>query len=175
MSSIYFINTDTGWIGGYDYNYNGVIFKTTDGGSYWIEQQSPSENELTSIYFVDSNTGWAAGYGGIFKTTDGGGVMSVKCEKGGLNNIPIQIELLQNYPNPFNPSTTINYRLTKPGFVELKVYDILGRVVNVLVNKWQPAGDYKVIWNPSNLSSGVYFYRLHIGDSNITKKMILIR
>ncbi len=175
LSSIYFINTDTGWIGGYDYNYNGVIFKTTDGGSYWIEQQSPSENELTSIYFVDSNTGWAAGYGGIFKTTDGGGVMSVKCEKGGLNNIPIQIELLQNYPNPFNPSTTINYRLTKPGFVELKVYDILGRVVNVLVNKWQPAGDYKVIWNPSNLSSGVYFYRLHIGDSNITKKMILIR
>ncbi len=86
-----------------------------------------------------------------------------------------RFQLYQNYPNPFNPTTTISYSLPKRGFVNLTVYDILGREVANLVNKEQATGNYKVEFNASNLSSGVYFYRLHCGDFVETKKLILLR
>ncbi len=72
--------------------------------------------------------------------------------------------LMQNYPNPFNPTTTIKYGITERTFVELKIYDILGREVEVLVNEEQDAGYYDVIFKASILPSGVYFYQLKAGD-----------
>ena len=96
-------------------------------------------------------------------------------------NLPEKYLLYQNYPNPFNPSTTIKYsipRSTEYYSVQqttLKVFDILGREVATLVNKQQNAGNYEVIFNASNLSSGVYFYRLQSGNFVETKKLILLR
>jgi len=174
LSSVYFINPDTGWIGGSDYSGGkGKILKTTDCGENWIEQQYPSASPLNSIYFADSKVGYAVG-SGIFKTTTGGSLSAINANKNN-ENTPKLIELEQNYPNPFNPSTTIRYRLTKASLVSLKVYDILGRIVDVLIDKWQPIGNYGINWNPQNLSSGVYFYQLRTGNLNVTKKMILIR
>jgi len=79
---------------------------------------------------------------------------------------PSGFQLEQNYPNPFNPSTTINYRLPKNSRVTLKVYDVLGREVKTLANKFQKMGRYQVKFDGSGLSGGVYFYRLVAADDN---------
>jgi hypothetical protein len=89
---------------------------------------------------------------------------------------PNKYFLSQNYPNPFNPSTLISYSLPKSDFVILKIYDMRGREVQTLVDKVQKANIYTVKFDASTLSSGVYFYRLQIGEDFIdTKKMLLIR
>ncbi len=84
-------------------------------------------------------------------------------------------KLNQNYPNPFNPATTIQYSLAQSSDVELKVYDMLGREVATLVNDQQNAGQHSVKFNASNLSSGVYFYRLTAGQKSRIRKMTLIK
>ncbi len=89
--------------------------------------------------------------------------------------LPEKNSLSQNYPNPFNPVTVINYNLSALYYVTLKVYDVLGKEVAVVVNAIQPAGNYKVEFDGSKLSSGIYYYRLTAGDSIITKKMLLIK
>ena len=82
---------------------------------------------------------------------------------------------LQNYPNPFNPSTAIVYRITQPGKVSLKVYDILGREVAVLVNGEQQSGTYTQRFDASHLSSGIYFYQLIAPGVNETRKMLVAK
>jgi hypothetical protein len=83
--------------------------------------------------------------------------------------------LMQNYPNPFNPSTVISYQLPVASEVSLKVFDVLGREVAVLVSGRQKAGNYVVPFNGSGLSSGVYFYRLQAGQFVQTRKMMLVK
>jgi len=83
--------------------------------------------------------------------------------------------LNQNYPNPFNPITTIKYDIIKAQDVTVTVYDILGREIEVLVNEQQQPGSYEVKWDASNVSSGIYFYRLNTTDYVDTKKMILLK
>jgi len=87
--------------------------------------------------------------------------------------------LSQNYPNPFNPSTTINYSISKPGFVSLKVYDILSNEVTTLVSEEKPAGSYEVEFSATgggrNLASGIYIYRLTSGIFTTSKKLILLK
>jgi len=96
-----------------------------------------------------------------------------------INNseIPAGFSLSQNYPNPFNPSTVISYQLPESNNVSLKVYDMLGREVAVLVNEYQPAGVYNYQFSIQNFqrSSGVYFYSLHAGNYANIKKMILMK
>ncbi|MHB9013489.1 MAG: T9SS type A sorting domain-containing protein, partial [Ignavibacteriaceae bacterium] len=80
-----------------------------------------------------------------------------------------------NYPNPFNPTTILNYSIPKSSFVTIKVYDVIGREVAVLVNEEKPAGDYSIIFNASNLASGIYFYKMQAGRFEKTQKMILLK
>jgi hypothetical protein len=89
--------------------------------------------------------------------------------------IPHTYALHQNYPNPFNPSTTIEYSLAASGSVSLMVYDMLGRVVNTVEHTYRTAGAHSVVFDASNLSSGIYFYRLKSGGFTGTKKMLLLR
>ncbi|MEO8209941.1 MAG: T9SS type A sorting domain-containing protein, partial [bacterium] len=89
--------------------------------------------------------------------------------------IPEKFSLSQNYPNPFNPVTKINYELRITNYVSLKVYDILGNEVFVLVNEKQNAGSYEVDFDGSNFSSGLYYYKLQTDNFNETKKMTLIK
>lgn len=91
------------------------------------------------------------------------------------STIPQKFALEQNYPNPFNPSTIINFSLAKGGQVTLSVYDLLGQQVSELVNERREAGVYEVKFDGSNLSSGVYFYRLQAGDFVATKRLLLLR
>lgn len=90
-------------------------------------------------------------------------------------NVALNYQLDQNYPNPFNPSTNIRYTLAKPSKVTLKVYDILGREVQTLVNQEQTAGQYTVTFYAHNLASGVYFYRLQAGSFTEIKKLMLLK
>jgi len=83
--------------------------------------------------------------------------------------------LYNNYPNPFNPSTKIKFEIPDPGFVSLKVYDVLGNEITTLVNEEKSAGKYEVEFDGKGLSSGMYFYTLKAGNYSETKKMILIK
>jgi photosystem II stability/assembly factor-like uncharacterized protein len=97
------------------------------------------------------------------------------------NTTPKTFDLMQNYPNPFNPTTTIRFSIPYSSNVTLKVYDILGREIKTLVNEEKSSGMYEVSFNASNLSSGVYFYRINASSKNEsqhftdTKKLILLK
>ena len=89
--------------------------------------------------------------------------------------IPKSYALNQNYPNPFNPNTIISYSIPKPKFVSIKIYDVLGREIETLVNEERPGGTYKIQFNGSDLSSGIYYYRMQAGSFVETKKLILLK
>jgi hypothetical protein len=90
-------------------------------------------------------------------------------------NILLSFELLQNYPNPFNPTTTIEFHLTNSGFTSLKIYNAIGNEIAILVDEFRSSGIYEINFNANNLPSGVYYYRLNVGDLNQTKSMLLIK
>ena len=87
--------------------------------------------------------------------------------------VPTQFNLSQNYPNPFNPVTTIEYSIPNDGLVTLKVYNIVGEEVVTLVDEIRQPGNYDISFEASNLSSGVYFYKLKAGNFSLVKKMII--
>jgi hypothetical protein len=88
---------------------------------------------------------------------------------------PDNFELAQNFPNPFNPTTTIQYSIPQRSNVSLKIYDVLGNEIATLLDEYREAGSYTVEFDASNLSSGIYFYRLKAGDYLQTRKMILLK
>lgn len=90
-------------------------------------------------------------------------------------NIPSAFSLNQNYPNPFNPSTSIQYALPEQSHVTIIIYDILGRQVERLMDRVQPAGYYDLVWNASDKRSGVYFARLETESHTGTIKMVLLK
>jgi hypothetical protein len=83
--------------------------------------------------------------------------------------------LSQNYPNPFNATTVINYQLPVDDEVTLEVYNLFGQKVATLVDGEQQAGCRSVVWDASDISSGIYFYRLTAGDFTETKRMIVVK
>ena len=89
--------------------------------------------------------------------------------------LPKNFKLYNNYPNPFNPTTTIKFDLPKKSYVQMIIYDILGKTVSTLVDENREAGSYEVEWNGSNYSSGTYFYKLSAGDFVDVKRMILLK
>ncbi len=91
------------------------------------------------------------------------------------NQSPSGFVLQQNYPNPFNPSTTIGYTIPDGSFVTLKIFDILGREIFSLINKYQTKGNYNLDFNASKLQSGIYFYQLKAGKYIAVKKMLVLK
>jgi hypothetical protein len=108
-------------------------------------------------------------------------VNTVDVEEHGSYGIPKEYEVSQNYPNPFNPVTAISYQLPTVSYVTLRVYNLLGQEVATLVDGLQDAGYKMVEFDASNLSSGVYFYRIEARATNAStrfsdvKKMMVIR
>ncbi len=92
-----------------------------------------------------------------------------------LDVIPTEYVLEQNYPNPFNPTTMITYSLPNDGMTKLVVYNVLGEQVKVLVNEHMQAGSYTTSFDGSNISSGVYFYKLQTNNQVQIKKMLLLK
>lgn len=90
------------------------------------------------------------------------------------NNLPTKFALNQNHPNPFNPSTNIKFALPKPETVKIELYNTLGQKVETILNKEMIAGNHEVEFNPQNLSSGLYFYRIEASEFHDVKKMVLL-
>jgi photosystem II stability/assembly factor-like uncharacterized protein len=90
-------------------------------------------------------------------------------------NMPIRTELQQNYPNPFNASTKISFSIHSANYVSLKIFNILGEEVATIVDQWKSAGSYSMDWIATRFPSGVYFYRLQVGNILQTKKLLLLK
>jgi len=94
------------------------------------------------------------------------------------NKLPNKFMLKQNYPNPFNPETSIAYNLHEPGYVNLTIYNLLGKIVAVLVDEFQESGNYVVQFSTNKyqyLASGVYIYKLSAGSFTAIKKLVLLK
>jgi hypothetical protein len=91
------------------------------------------------------------------------------------DELPKEFVLYQNYPNPFNPSTVIEFSIPKSGDIKLEIFNVLGETIEVLFNEFMTAGNYNAPFNASQLSSGIYFYKLTTGRFVQTKKMLLLK
>jgi photosystem II stability/assembly factor-like uncharacterized protein len=155
---------------------NKNILRSDDGGLTWIAQNtSPVQDikELDNIRYDNDVVLFSASSSGeILKSRQI--IQPVGIEEIG-SSIPHDFLLKQNYPNPFNPSTKITYAIPNKSFVTLRVYDQLGSLVGELVQEEKEAGEYEIVFNASDLSSGIYFYRIQARDFVETKKMILLR
>jgi endoglucanase len=99
---------------------------------------------------------------------------STKVAPTGLS-LPSEYSLSQNYPNPFNPSTLIRYSIPQKALVQIKVFDMIGREIKTIIHEEKLAGEYTIEFHAGNLSSGVYFYTLQVGNYTETKKLLLIK
>ncbi len=117
------------------------------------------------------------------KTFEGTDIITIKGGEPGKTEEAIaqsKFSLSQNYPNPFNPQTTIEYSLAEGCHVMLKIYNIAGQLVKTLINEYQQAGSYTIIWYGDNdagedVARGLYFYQLQAGDFVSTKKMVVLK
>jgi hypothetical protein len=155
--------------------YDGVV-------SSWVQEKISLANYLSSQFKVRfqfrtdggvTRDGWYVDDIGIL-------IYTIPTSSGDDAVTVTKFELEQNYPNPFNPSTKIKFTIPsnvkrETSNVSLKVYDVLGNVVATLVNEEKPAGNYEIEFKASNLSSGIYYYRLVTGSFTDTKKMILLK
>ncbi len=155
------------------------IEKSNGGNGTWTVAGtvagSGTTNEVRNYSFTDK--GLASGtYEYRLKQTDYNGNFEYHYLSGEvIIGIPVEFSLSQNYPNPFNPSTKINFDIPANSLVTLKVYDVIGNEVMTLVNGQKEAGSYTVNFNASNLSSGIYIYKIQAGDFSAIKKMTLIK
>jgi hypothetical protein len=112
--------------------------------------------------------------GGVWRRLLSGMISSVPAD-GHSANVPTQMSLEQNYPNPFNPNTVIGFQLSVASRADLRVYDLLGREVAVLVNSEMSAGHHEVKFDAAGFASGVYLYRLQAGGFVETRKLLLTK
>jgi len=155
-------------------SYTDPIYAYTDGYTMFLLQYDVRPYYSVEQSYADSN--YSAIFGGfprgLPKAIDDGKDKQIVSNG---NITPKDFDLFQNYPNPFNPTTQISYSLKENGFVTIKVYDILGKVVATLVNEIKPAGVYTVDFDASTLSSGIYFYTIKTNKFFDKKKMILMK
>jgi len=133
-----------------------------------------STTELRNYSFTDANLS-TGNYTYRLKQLDFDGTFDYSNEVSVDVIAPAVYSLEQNYPNPFNPSTSIDFSIAEPGLVKLAVYNLLGQEVKSLVNEFKEAGPHTIIFDASNLTSGVYFYKLESAQFSQTRKMLLTK
>jgi hypothetical protein len=152
-----------------------TLWTRTFGGSYGDEgesvQQTSDGGYIIGGFKNDNGPSGAVDF--YLIKTDASGLTDVQIEHN--PQIPVSFSLEQNYPNPFNPTTTISYQIPELSFVTIKIFDVLGSEIATLINEEKPIGSYEVEFNASELTSGIYFYRLKAGDFIVTKKMVLMK
>ena len=138
-------------------------------------QGAGNSNSPKEYNFVDSKINSTESYFYRLKQIDQNGSVFYSESLNIDVNVPEEYTLEQNYPNPFNPSTKISFHIAKPGFVSLKIFDVLGNEIKTLVNEQKSAGDHEVDFNSTDLTSGIYLYKIETGNFVATKKMILLK
>ncbi len=147
------------------------------GVLYGLKGTSSQTNTLIRI---DTTTGTGTtvgsmGVSGILSITMRTDSLTTGVEGGLEDGLPRAFALYQNYPNPFNPTTTITYDIPQSSHVTLKVFDLIGREVAMLVNETQEAGTRSVVLNAGKLASGMYLYKLEAGTFSASRKLLLLR
>lgn len=180
------------FISGYQDSKTSIIYAWFNEGLFYSENDNiywrliPGSQNLPviqpSIYArtmknisTDNNFIYIGTANGIYKTDYATGIDDIS-----NNTLPAEYYLSQNYPNPFNPATTISYQIPEKSFVSFKVYDILGNKIITLVNEEKLPGEYQIVFEGSELPSGVYFYIFTAkseisGYYTVGKKMILMK
>jgi hypothetical protein len=167
---VYRQDPNTGNLGGPTTGASIGLNSIATGNGNFLSLQSAGTNPLISSTIENDTIRQKPATGQIYRFTPPvSGIHQINSE------VPAKYSLYQNYPNPFNPVTNISFSLPKNGFINLIIYDALGREVETLVNEFKQAGSYIVDFNASNLSSGIYFYKIQAGDFNDIKKMILTK
>jgi hypothetical protein len=173
--------------GGYiDNGGAGAIWEFTQSGGVWTQQglKLVGTGAVGSVVHQGnsvaiSSDGSTVIEGGNKDNNNAGAVWVFNQNLNSVRNIsqeaPKSFSLSQNYPNPFNPSTNIKFDVAKNSFVSIKIYDLLGKEVETLVNQQLQTGSYEIEWNAPKFSSGMYFYKLTAGDYFDVKKMILVK
>lgn len=138
------------------------VYLTTDNGTSWTTVNEDLSDSMVSGLAVCGDFLFAATGSGVWRRPLSEVVNSVQS---GSSDVPATFSLEQNYPNPFNPTTTFKYHLPVESRVSFKVYDVLGQLIETLVDRVEPSGDRSVQWDARNdagnqISSGVYIYRL---------------
>lgn len=164
---------------GYAISGNGNIIKSTDAGASWIVQPTVTNNGLSALYFNTDNFIYTGGLLGTMLRTMPAELILTPVS-GNNNSAPKEYSLSQNYPNPFNPVTNIKFAIPsnvkgETSNVKLVIFDLLGRVVETLVNGMLTSGNYEVRWDASKYSSGIYFYSITTDEFHETKRMVLVK
>jgi hypothetical protein len=151
-----------------DANFSDVLVDSVITDTSFVFDDAENEIQLHWRVRAQNEAGWGA-YSSVRSLT----WLPTSLDR--MAGVPDKFGLDNNYPNPFNPSTIIGYHLPKNSEVQVEVYDMLGKKVATLVNEQQSAGSYQVNFDASNLSSGVYIYRIRAGEFTQTKQMVLIK
>ena len=91
------------------------------------------------------------------------------------DEVPVNYSLGKAYPNPFNPSTNIEFSIESDGYTKVSVYNLQGKLIEDLVDSYKSSGNYDVVWNATNYSSGVYFVRMNVNGFSATQKVMLVK
>jgi len=151
---------------------NGGVFKSTNGGTSFVNFNfTTMSHKIISFQnrILVAVTGSTSGGVWLYIDTT---ISNISNKTG---NIPSDYFLEQNYPNPFNPITKINYGIPNSSNVKLRIFDVLGRELETLVNRQQAAGTYEINWDAFNYGSGVYYYKLETDEFSDIKSMILVK
>lgn len=176
--NIYVTGSSVGSGTGFDYL---TISYRNNGDLAWEKREngSASSNDYASAVAVQDTdkvyvTGSAnfSGTGIAFYTLRYSSINSIDPIS---NIVPSVYDLAQNYPNPFNPSTSIRFDIPKSSNVKISVFDVSGKEIDILLDEYVNLGQYKITWDATGFSSGIYFYTIAAGDYRVTKKMILVK
>jgi hypothetical protein len=166
------------WSTATEINNSGFEIERKSASSNWVSvgfvPGNGTTTEAKQYAFVDNNLS-AGNYSYRLKQIDFDGTFEYSNSVEVEVSTPSVYELAQNYPNPFNPSTAIKFNLPEAGNVKLVVYNLLGQEVNTLVNEFKSAGSYTINFDATNLTSGVYLYKIEANGFVQTRKMMLIR
>jgi len=168
--------------------FNNVLFNPNQSRNAHLNQSIPNNAPISDQYIYYGYVGtypsavidssyfpFEVTAKGLAKVGASDWVLTGSFLEGDLADVPSEFALLNNYPNPFNASTVISYELPHATHVELEIFNISGQRVATLVEGEQEAGYRSVVWEASEVSSGVYFYKLTAGDFAETKRMMLVK
>jgi photosystem II stability/assembly factor-like uncharacterized protein len=169
FKKIFFTDIYHGWI-----VRDGDVLFTVDGGITWDHQIINTNNYLAGVFFLDNEVGWISGGNSAIFHTENGGMVGVKEQSMSVKGSKCKV---QSYPNPFSDQTTIEFYLPENGRVSLKIYDLTGREVSVLVNGLLVRGEHVLTFEAGELPNGIYLLRLVASGQQLTetKKLVLKR
>ena len=170
IHDMYFSTALYGWAVGEDRNRKGYLLETDNGGISWNPVVEDLPFRLTAINFKEG-IGWAVGDNGLMLRNE-----SVEfIDTGELRNTGSGKESeLECSPNPFRSETVVSFKSLVAGYIEINIYDFMGRKVSTVVHEKMPEGNHEVTWNAENLTPGIYFCELRVSNSNMVQKIILL-